>query len=246
MSILLSCQDLSKSYGPHPLFAGVSLGISSGERLGFIGPNGAGKTTLMKILAGVQTPDSGETLLDGKPVAINSVRDATELGIALIHQELNLSGNLDVGANVYLGREPRVGGRMGIINRKRIDEGTRAVLRRVGLDVSPRTIVATLPIGQQQMIEIAKALSINARILIMDEPSAALGPQESAEVAALIGRLQSEGMGIFLVSHDLHDVFDLADRVAVLKGGRLVAEANTADVTRDQVLEWIIAGNRTI
>ncbi len=206
---------------------GVSLELRAGEVVGILGENGAGKSTLMKILAGVQQPDEGELRMDGIRVQIDSVRSAIDRGIALIHQELNLADNLDVGANVFLGREPR---RLGLIDRRRIDSQTRQFLSRVGLDVDPRTPTASLAIGQQQLVEIAKALSANARVLIMDEPTSSLSSHEAARLFEVVKDLRSKGVCIVYISHRLGEVKELADRVVVLRDGR-----NAGGLTRDEI-----------
>ena len=161
----------------------VDLTLGHGEVLAVVGENGAGKSTLMKILAGVQVPDSGEILIDGKQVVIDSVKTAIKHGIVIIHQELNLSDNLTVAANIYLGREPL---RFGLIDRSRIDKGAREVLAQVGLDVAPSNSLSMMPIGRQQLIEIAKALSVKARILIMDEPTSSLSTAESEKLFKVV------------------------------------------------------------
>ena len=173
---LLEVRGVSKSFPGVQALKDVDLSIGAGEVLAVIGENGAGKSTLMKILAGVQEPDEGQILVDGKPVRIESTRSAMDKGIVLIHQELNLSDNLNVGANIFLGREPLRGH---FIDTRRINRESTNYLQKVGLDVDPRTIVNTLTIGKQQLIEIAKALSVNARLLIMDEPTSSLSAGES-------------------------------------------------------------------
>src|SRR6185369_497697 len=160
------------------------------EVLAVVGENGAGKSTLMKILAGLQTPDAGDVLIDGQLVTIGSVRDAQRLGIALIHQELNLADNLTVADNIFLGREPRRGC---FVDRRKVEEGTVAVLKRIDLNVSPGTFVRALSIGQQQMVEIAKALSADARVLIMDEPTSSLSSHEAAQLFKVVKDLRSRG-----------------------------------------------------
>jgi len=206
---------------------GVSLTLHKGEVLALIGENGAGKSTLMKILAGVQRPSEGEIVIDGKPVEINSVQDAMDHGIALIHQELNLSDNLDVGANIFLGREPR---RFGMIDKKRIARESKQFLDAVGLDVPPSMLVRELSIGRQQMVEIAKALSINARVLIMDEPTSSLSSRETEALFKVVRDLRSRGVSIIYISHRLGEVKALADRVTVLRDG-----ANVGDIERDEI-----------
>ena len=173
---LLEVRDVTKGFPGVIALSHVNLTLGHSEVLALIGENGAGKSTLMKILAGVQEPDSGQLLIDGKPVRIDSVQSAFDHGVALIHQELNLSDNLDVGANIFLGREPK---KNGLIDKTKIREDSRDLLARVGLNVSPDTIVERLPIGQQQLVEIARALSVNARVLIMDEPTSSLSAHEA-------------------------------------------------------------------
>src|SRR5437867_6044870 len=165
---LLEVTDLTKRFPGVLALDSVSLTLHRNEVLAVIGENGAGKSTLMKILAGVEQPDTGEIRLEGKSVTFESVRQALNCGIALIHQELNLSDNLDIGANIFLGREPR---RLGFIDRLQIYAESESLLRRIGLDRSPHTLVSELSIGHQQMVEITKALSVHARVLIMDEPT---------------------------------------------------------------------------
>jgi ribose transport system ATP-binding protein len=216
---------------------GVSLELRAGEVVGILGENGAGKSTLMKILAGVQQPDGGELRLDGVRVQIDSVRSAIDRGIALIHQELNLADNLDVGANVFLGREPR---RFGLIDRRRIDTETRRYLTRVGLDVDPRTPTASLAIGQQQLVEIAKALSANARVLIMDEPTSSLSAHEATRLFEVVKDLRSKGVCIVYISHRLGEVKELADRVVVLRDGRNAGALSREEITHDAMVRLMV------
>jgi ribose transport system ATP-binding protein len=224
---LLEVRGVEKRFPGVLALRGVNLTVRRGEVLALIGENGAGKSTLMKILAGVQTPDRGEILLDGRPVQIDSVRKATQLGVALIHQELNLSDNLDVGANIYLGREPRF---LGFIDKRRIERDAEEFIGRVGLTCSPRTLVSRLSIGQQQLVEIAKALSANARILIMDEPTSSLSSREADRLFEVISDLRGKGVSIVYISHRLGEVKRIADRVTVLRDG-----ANAGDLVRDQI-----------
>ncbi|MFM7071272.1 MAG: sugar ABC transporter ATP-binding protein [Planctomycetota bacterium] len=216
---------------------GVSLELRAGEVVGILGENGAGKSTLMKILAGVQQPDEGELRINGVRVQIDSVRSAIDRGIALIHQELNLADNLDVGANVFLGREPR---RFGLIDRRRIDSETRQYLARVGLDVDPRTPTASLAIGQQQLVEIAKALSASARILIMDEPTSSLSSHEAARLFEVVKDLRSKGVCIVYISHRLGEVKELADRVVVLRDGRNAGGLTREEITHDAMVRLMV------
>ncbi len=227
MNPLLEVRDLVKSFPGVRALKGVSLTVDRGEVLAVIGENGAGKSTLMKILAGVQRPDSGEILLDGRAVEIRSVHDALAHGIALIHQELNLADNLDVAANIFLGREKL---RAGLIDTAHLRREARRLLDAVGLRVDPATLVSTLTIGQQQLVEIAKALSVEARVLIMDEPTSSLSIREAENLFQVIRDLRSRGASIVYISHRLGEVKELADRVTVLRDGE-----NAGDLPREKI-----------
>jgi len=224
---LLEVRGVTKRFPGVVALDRVDLKLNCGEVLAVIGENGAGKSTLMKLLAGIERPDAGQILLEGKPVEIDSVQTALSAGISLIHQELNLADNLTVAANIFLGREPR---RCGLIDRKRIEREAQAHLDKVGLRVSPRTIVSTLSIGRQQMVEIAKALSTDARILIMDEPTSSLSQQEADALFRVICDLRAHGVSIIYISHRLGEVHRLADRVTVLRDGR-----NASDLPRERI-----------
>ena len=234
---LLQVRELSKGFPGVRALSGVNLDVWPGEVVAVIGENGAGKSTLMKILAGVQRPDAGEILWDGRPVQFASVEAALQAGIVLIHQELNLADNLDVGGNIFLGREPR---RMGLIDRRRIDRDSAEVMRRVGLECSPRTIVSSLPIGRQQMVEIAKALSSDARLLIMDEPTSSLTTHEAEQLFSVVKDLRSRGISILYISHRLAEVKELADRVVVLRDGRNAGGLDRSEVTHDRMVRMMV------
>lgn len=224
---LLEVRALSKHFPGVQALDRVNLSLEAGEILAVIGENGAGKSTLMKILAGVQEADSGTVLLDGVPVAIDSVRASTALGIALIHQELNLADNLDIGANIFLGREPR---NRGMIDNRKIARESALLLEELGLTHAPRTLVSSLTIGQQQLVEIAKALSVHARILIMDEPTSSLTQHETEHLYEVIRRLRAQGVSIIYISHRLGEVKAIADRVVVLRDG-----ANAGELAREAI-----------
>ncbi len=234
---LLEARQLAKSFPGVRALKGVSLSVQRGEVLAVIGENGAGKSTLMKILAGVQTADSGEILLDGQVLAISSVHDALAKGIALIHQELNLADNLDVAANIFLGREPL---RAGLIDRAQAQNGARQFLEAVGLDVNPDTLVGSLAIGQQQLVEIAKALSTNARVLIMDEPTSSLSTRESENLFKVIRDLRSRGVTIVYISHRLGEVKALADRVTVLRDGENAGELAREEISHGTMVKLMV------
>ena len=217
--------------------AGVDLSVGRGEVVAVIGENGAGKSTLMKILAGVQTPDAGEIRVDGQLVRIDSVRSAEKLGIALIHQELNLCDNLDVAANVFLGREPR---RNGLIDRRRIEQEAEIFLKAVGLDVAPSTLLSRLAIGHQQMVEIAKALSANARLIIMDEPTSSLSQKETDSLFRVIRDFKARGTSVVYISHRLGEVREVADRVVVLRDGKNSGELRKGGIDHAAMVKLMV------
>ncbi|HWN94864.1 MAG TPA: sugar ABC transporter ATP-binding protein [Methylomirabilota bacterium] len=237
MNPLLQVRSLSKRFPGVLALESVSLSVAQGEVLAVVGENGAGKSTLMKILAGVQAPDTGEVLLNGEKVHIDSVRTAQRLGIALIHQELNLADNLSVAANIFLGREPRAGW---FIRRLDTESASTAVLQQVGLDVAPRTLVSTLSLGRQQMVEIAKALSANARVLIMDEPTSSLSQHETDALFRVIKDLRRRGVSIIYISHRLGEVKQLADRVVVLRDGKNAGELSREEVSHDNLVRLMV------
>jgi ribose transport system ATP-binding protein len=236
-SILLQAEALTKRFPGVTALDRVGLSLRRGEVLAVIGENGAGKSTLMKILAGVQRPDSGRIVLDGAAVEIPSVHKALDLGVALIHQELNLAENLDVAANIFLGREPR---RWGFLDRAAIERGSRRYLEMVGLDVPPGALVERLSIGKKQLVEIAKALATNARILIMDEPTSSLSEHETETLFRVIKDLRSRGVSIIYISHRLREVEGMADRVVVLRDGRNAGELSGGDIRHERMVELMV------
>jgi ribose transport system ATP-binding protein len=235
--LLLKVENVTKRFSGVTALKNVSLSVHPGEVHAVIGENGAGKSTLMKILAGVQPPDSGTIVLDGKPVSISSVPKALELGIALIHQELNLADNLDVGANIFLGREPT---RFGLIDFARIRNESEKYLKMVGLKISPTVTVSHLTIGLQQMVEIAKALSVNARILIMDEPTSSLSQRETEALFRVIRKLREQGVTIIYISHRLGEIKELADRVTVLRDGENAGELTRDEISHDAMVQLMV------
>ena len=239
---MLEVRGIDKSFPGVRALGEVDLTLHKRKVLALIGENGAGKSTLMKILAGVQPPDAGEILLDGEPVVIESTRAALDLGIALIHQELNLATNLSVGANVFLGREPL---RSGLIDDGRIREESRKYLEMVGLEVDPATLVGDLTIGRQQMVEIAKALSIDARILIMDEPTSSLSQAETEYLFKVIKDLRERGVSVIYISHRLGEVQELADHVTVLRDGENAGELVREEVTHDAMVRLMVGRDLT-
>ncbi len=234
---LVEVRGVSKQFTGVRALKDVSLTVQRGELLAVVGENGAGKSTLMKIVAGVETPTAGEILVDGQPVQIASVAQALNLGISLIHQELNLADNLSVGANIFLGREPK---RFGLIDQKAIDRQSREYLAMVGLDVAPQTIVSTLSIGKQQLVEIAKALSTSARLLIMDEPTSSLSEHEAQKLFEVVHELRARGVSILYISHRLREVEQLADRVVVLRDGEFSGELSREENQRNNMVRLMI------
>jgi ribose transport system ATP-binding protein len=237
---LLEVRDIRKQFPGVLALDNVSLEVYPGEILALIGENGAGKSTLMKILGGVHTPDAGEIRVDGCPVAIDSVSAAMRHGIALIHQELNLADNLDVGANVFLGREPVTGGPLRLIDKRRIARDTTKVLQRLGMNLEPQRIVGTLPMGQQQMVEIAKALSFNARLLILDEPTSSLTQKETDALFAILRELKSQGVSMIYISHRLGEISELCDRVVAMRDGRNSGGLARGEIDRARMVKLMV------
>ncbi|AKR56078.1 sugar ABC transporter ATP-binding protein [Youhaiella tibetensis] len=238
---LVELEDINISFGGLHAVENASLELYPGEVVGLLGHNGAGKSTLIKILSGAYKRDSGIIRIDGKEATINNPRDAKGYGIETIYQTLAVADNVDAAANLFLGRELTTA--VGTLDDVAMEAKAREVMGRLNPNFRRfKEPVKALSGGQRQSVAIARAILFNARILIMDEPTAALGPQETAQVGDLIKQLKSEGIGIFLISHDIHDVFDLADRICVMKNGKVVGTANTADVTKDEVLGMIIMG----
>jgi D-xylose transport system ATP-binding protein len=238
---MVELRGLHKRFGGVHAVEDVDLDLRAGEVVGLLGHNGAGKSTLIKLLSGALVRDEGEIRMEGRPVLLRDPRDARELGIETIYQELALADNLDATANLFLGRELVT--RLGLLDHRAMERVARDVITRV----NPHFDAFTTPVrhlsgGQRQAIAIGRAIHFGARVLIMDEPTAALGPQESAVVADWIRRLVEEEMAILLVSHDMHDVFDLSDRIVVMRNGRVVGEAPKSELSREKILRWMIAG----
>ena len=238
---LVELKNMSISFGGIQAVDNASCDLYPGEVVAMLGHNGAGKSTLIKLLSGAYKKDSGEIIINGKSAHIENPRDAKSYGIETIYQTLALADNVDTAANLFLGRELMTP--WGTLD----DVAMEARAREVMGKLNPRfqrfkEPVKSLSGGQRQSVAIARAILFNARILIMDEPTAALGPQETKQVGELILQLKADGIGIFLINHDIHDVFDLSDRLVVMKNGQIVGTARTSDVTKDEVLGMIIIG----
>jgi ribose transport system ATP-binding protein len=236
----LELNGISKTYPGVVALDAVSLSVSPGEIVGLIGENGAGKSTLMKVLGGVVEPSAGMIRVDGRERPAFTVNDAIESGIAFVHQELNLFDNLDVGANVLIGREPLYGGPLRLIDRKAIKLKVQPLLDRLGADFAPDTPVAELSLAQQQLLEIAKALSLDARLVIMDEPTSSLTLTETERLLAVLHELRRDGVSIIFISHRLNEVKACADRVMVLRDGRMVGALDGERIRPEAMIRLMI------
>ena len=243
---LVVMRGIAKYYGAVAALRHVDLSVDRGEVVALLGDNGAGKSTLIKILSGALRADAGEILVEGRRVEIGGPKDAKALGIETVYQDLALCDHLDVPANIFLGRElrkPLLGRYLGWFDRRRMAEETRDLLGRLRIEIDDLGItVRHLSGGQRQSVAIAKSVYGDARIVIMDEPTAALGVVQTAKVLALVNDLRAAGLAIVYVSHNLADVFEVADRMVVLKNGRRVGERRRRDTDRDDILRLIIAG----
>jgi ribose transport system ATP-binding protein len=239
MTALLEVEGIGKSFPGVRALADVRLHVNPGEVLALIGENGAGKSTLMKILGGIYTPDTGTIHIDGHQVALTGVKDAERHGIALIHQELNLAEHLDVAANIFLGREPTWLWPLSLIAR-RIYPDAQRITARLGLRVSPRARVGDLTVGQQQLVEIARALSLRSRLLILDEPTSSLTATETDLLFGVMRQLKAEGLSMIYISHRLKEVDEIADRVTVLRDGKNAGELSRAEINHDRMVRLMV------
>lgn len=236
MPIIELC-GIVKRYPGVVALGGVSLDVKAGEVVGLIGENGAGKSTLMKVLGGIVRPDEGQIIHDGQTVSVDSVAKSVSMGIGLIHQELNPLDNLDVAGNVYLGREPT---RFGLMDRAKMRRDTEALLAQLGLPISVDTGLTQLSLAQRQMVEIAKALSLNARLLIMDEPTSSLTLTETERLLEVMRDLRNRGVGIIYVSHRLSEVTEIADRVVALKDGQNAGDLAKDEISHDRMVRLMV------
>ncbi|MFE9397017.1 sugar ABC transporter ATP-binding protein [Streptomyces flavidovirens] len=235
---VLALKDVSKSFGAVRALQDVSLQLFPGEAHALAGENGAGKSTLIKTLAGVHRPDTGQVLLDGAPVAFHGPADARDAGIAVIYQEPTLFPDLSIAENIFMGRQPRRA--LGRIDRKAVHAATAALMRRLGVDLDPRRPARGLSIADQQIVEIAKALSFDARVLIMDEPTAALTGSETARLFSVVQALRGEGAAVLFISHRLEEIFQLCRRVTTLRDGRWVSSELLDGLTEDDLIRRMV------
>ncbi len=236
-SPILTLRNIHKAYGPIEVLHGIDLDICAGEVVALLGENGAGKSTLSNIVSGTVPPTSGEMTWQGAPYAPSSPREAIDAGVGMIHQELMLLPHLSIAENVFVGRYPMTAGR---VDRGEMERRAHSGLERLGLDISPRRTVEGLSTASQQLIEIAKALTLNARLLILDEPTAALGGEETRLLFTQIERLKSEGVGIIYISHRLEEIRQIADRIVVMRDGSKVQEFDTADLPVRTIVEAMV------
>ena len=234
----VSMRGISKSFGPVRVLEGIDFSVAGGEIHALMGENGAGKSTLLKILSGAYTADAGTLCIDGKPVAIRSSRDATALGIAIIHQELNLIPQLSVMDNLFLGRERA---RLGVLQTARMHQETALWLNKIdATHIDPDQEAGALSIGRQQLVEIATALSFKARVLIMDEPTASLTGREIDTLFTIIKDLKAQGVGIVYVSHRMEEIFQICDRISVMRDGHLVGERAISNTNFDEIVRMMV------
>jgi ribose transport system ATP-binding protein len=241
MEKLLQMINISKSYSRLPVLKNVSFDLFPGEIHVLLGENGAGKSTLIKILSGAEQKSAGKILIKGKEVAIKNPRDGFKSDIRVIYQELNLNENLSIAENVFLGKEKRAAGYF--VDWKETIRATGEIIKQVGLEADPMTLVSELSIAQKQMVELSKALVCKASILVLDEPTAALTENEKNTLFNIIFKLKNEGMGIIYISHRLNEMFEIGDRVTVLRNGELVKTLPVGDVTYDEIIQLIVGKN---
>ncbi|MBN6041388.1 ATP-binding cassette domain-containing protein [Amycolatopsis sp. 195334CR] len=238
---ILELKAVNKSFGPVHVLHDVDFSVRAGEVTALVGDNGAGKSTLVKSIAGIHPTDSGEVLFQGEPVSIKGPKDAAELGIEVVYQDLALADNLDIVQNMFLGRERGSGW---LLDEASMEQAARETLASLSVRTvkSVRTPVSALSGGQRQTVAIAKSVLWDSKVVLLDEPTAALGVAQTRQVLDLVRRLAEQGLGVVLISHNMADVFEVADRIAVLYLGRLVADVHTKNVTHGQVVELITAG----
>jgi D-xylose transport system ATP-binding protein len=239
---LLELKGISKSFGSVQALSEVDFEVRSGEVMALVGDNGAGKSTLIKCVAGTHMADEGEILFDGRPVTIHGPKDAAKLGIEVVYQDLALCDNLDVVQNMYLGREEH--DRLWRMKEPVMEARTAATMKGLAVTTIPsiRQPVATLSGGQRQSVAVARAVMWNSRLVILDEPTAALGVSQTQQVLELVARLAEQGLAVVLISHNLHDIFEVASRITVLRLGRTIAVYERASTTQQEVVEAITAG----
>lgn len=234
---LLSLRNIKKSYGPIEVLHGIDLDVRAGEVVALLGENGAGKSTVSNVISGTVLPTSGEMTWQGKSFSPSNPRDALNAGVGMIHQELLLLPHLSIAENIFLGRYPS---KFGTVDRRTMEEKAHVGLKRLGLDISPRRLVEGLSTANQQLIEIAKALTLNAKLLILDEPTAALGSEETLRLFEQIKTLKQQGVGVIYISHRLEEIRKITDRIVVMRDGEKVQEFDSADIPVRTIVEAMV------
>jgi len=235
---LLEISNARKEFPGVVALDDVSLKLQRGTVHALMGENGAGKSTLMKIIAGIYTPDSGTVVLRGQPIRLKSPLDALENGIAMIHQELNLMPSMTVAENIWIRREPL--NRLGLVDHRQLNRQTEELFARLNIDIDPEVLISTLSVASRQMVEIAKAVSYESDVLIMDEPTSALTETEVSHLFRIIRDLRAEGKGIVYITHKMSELFDIADEVSVFRDGRYIGTHASSDVTRDEIIRMMV------
>lgn len=237
MSVLLEMKGISKRFRGVQALNGVNFDLREGEVHALVGENGAGKSTLMKVLTGIHQPDAGEIFYLGKPYAVKNIGESQALGISMVHQELNMMNDLTVAQNIFIGREIRSGF---IIKDNDMVKETRAIFDHIGIDIDPKIKLGRLTVGKQQMVEIAKAVSRNCKVLILDEPTAALTQTEIDELFRIMADLKSKGIGMIYISHRMDEIKTISDRITVMRDGEYVGTVDTDSVTKDEIINMMI------
>ena len=237
MSVLLEMKGISKRFRGVQALNGVNFDLREGEVHALVGENGAGKSTLMKVLTGIHQPDAGEILYLGKPYAVKNIGESQALGISMVHQELNMMNDLTVAQNIFIGREMRSGF---IIKDNDMVKETRAIFDHIGIDIDPKIKLGRLTVGKQQMVEIAKAVSRDCKVLILDEPTAALTQTEIDELFRIMADLKSKGIGMIYISHRMDEIKKISDRITVMRDGEYVGTVDTDSVTKDEIINMMI------
>jgi ribose transport system ATP-binding protein len=241
---LLEMKEITMEFPGVKALDKVSIKVHESEILALLGENGAGKSTLMKILAGVYQPSNGQIFINGVPVKIESTKHSQNLGISIIYQEFNLIPYMSIAENIFIGREPRK--IKGVLNRKKINEDTRCLLDKVGLKyLSPNSLISELSVAEQQLVEIAKALSFDSKIIIMDEPTAALNGEDTNKLLNIMRDLKQQGMGIIFITHRLEEVEAVADRISVLRDGQYIGSELVKNVTKDDIVKMMVGRELT-
>ncbi|MCF7928389.1 MAG: ATP-binding cassette domain-containing protein [Spirochaetales bacterium] len=249
MGFLLEARNVTKTFGGLTAVDNVSIGVKSGEVLAIVGDNGAGKSTLIKMISGVYSPDAGSFYFDDKQVKIEHPRDSLGLGIETIYQDLALAENLNVYSNIFLGREQtkRLLGLIEVLDHSYMYSESRKILERLDIKIPAlKSKISTLSGGQRQAVAISRSIYWNARVLIMDEPTAALGIAEQRKVLDLVRSLKQHGIGVIIISHQMHDVFSVADRIVVMRRGQKVADTKRDETNTDEIVKYIVGAETVV